>query len=454
MLHVPKRKIEFPAKALPLFKPAPYKVMYGGRGGSKTWDVCRALLILGQQRKLFILCAREIQKSIVESVHRVLAMQAQEIGLGDFYQVLNHKIIGLNGTEFVFAGIRNHINAIKSMEAIDICAVFEATFVSQHSWEILLPTIRRDPPFGPFGKGSEIWIEFNPELSTDYTYKYWVLESPQGTHKIEINWRDNPWFPEVLKRQKDDLCKRDYDSYLTVWEGQVRRVLQGAIYAKELETAQRDHRISPNIQVDRSKPVDVSCDLGRADTCALTFWQQIGTEHWAVDYYGNFGYDWGHYLDVIQNGIGEDLAEKKKRRYQIGHIYIPHDGSKKVIEAPKSVYQQTRDAYPEEGRVIHVERTPAKANDINAVRMMFSRMSFNEILCADLLTALAHYRYEVDTETKEVSKEPLHDWASHPADSLRTYVMGLKPPRRSGRPQMHQPNTPQYRGDRLGWLSS
>lgn len=433
-----------------------------------SWDFCRALLILGSQRPLFILCAREIQKSIAESVHRLLEQQADEIGLGHFYDVKENKIVGLpqlvhgmqRQTEIVFAGIRNNITAIKSMEGIDICAVFEATFVSTHSWDILLPTIRGrhedDPrgPGGPFNKGPEVWIEFNPELASDETYKRWVLEPPEGTVRIPIGWRDNKWFSETSRKQKDDMFKRDYENYLTVWEGQPRRVLQGAIYAKELEAAHREGRISPNIQVDRSKPVDVSCDLGRSDTCSLTFWQQVGTEHRAIDYYGNFGFDWGHYLDVIANGIGEEVAERKKRRYQIGKIYLPHDASNKLLAATKSIERQTRDAYPEEGRVIVVERTSSVVNDINAVRMMFSRMYFNELLCSDLLTGLAHYRFEVDPETKEVSKNPLHDFASHPADSIRCYIMGLKPPRRSGRPQMHQPNAPQYRGDRLGWLNS
>src|ERR1700722_20648403 len=209
--------------------------MHGGRVSSKIWDFCQALLILGSQRKLFILCAREIQKSIAESVHRTLAQKIDEFGMGDKYRVLSHKIVGANGTEFVFAGIRNNITAIKSMEGIDICAVFEATDISQHSWDVLLPTVRRDAPHGPFGHGSEIWVEFNPEPASDETYKRWVLNPPVGAVVIQINWRDNPWFPEFLRRQMDAMKKANYENYLTIWEGQVRRVLQGAIYAKQLE---------------------------------------------------------------------------------------------------------------------------------------------------------------------------------------------------------------------------
>src|SRR5229473_3199936 len=257
--------IKFPEKAAFLFRPAPYKVMHGGRGSSKSWDFARALLILGSHRKLYIVCAREIQKSIKESVHKLLADQIIELGLSHFYIVREREIEGINGTRFVFVGIRNNVAAIKSMEAIDIFAVFEATFVSQTSWEIVLPTVRRDPPFGPFGLGSEVWVEFNPELASDYTYRYWVVDPPAGAIVVEVNWRDNPWFPDLLRQQKDALRTKDYESYLTIWEGKTRQSIAGAIYEKELAAAKLENRINPNIKVDRSRPIHLSFDLGRSD---------------------------------------------------------------------------------------------------------------------------------------------------------------------------------------------
>lgn len=443
MLATPKQVAWFPPKAEPLFKSAPYKVMHGGRGGSKTWDFCRALLILGSLRKLSILCCREVQKSIAESVHKTLATQISMMGMNHLYRVLKTKIIGNNGTEFTFAGLRNDIRAIKSMEGVDICAVFEATFVSENSWTVLLPTIRRDPPHGPFGKGSEVWLEFNPELASDYTWRYWVLNPPEGTVVVEINWRDNEWFPETLRKQKNEMRKRDYESYLTTWEGRVRRVLAGAIYAKELEAAEREKRINPKILVDRAKPVDISCDLGRADTCALTFWQQTGMQHNAVDCYGNFGYDWSHYLQEIQN-----------RKYIVGRIYLPHDAANEQLSAAKSIKRQTMEAYPGTDRVITVPRTSSVVNDINAVRYTFPRMWFNEVNCSDLLTALAHYCYDVDVDTKEVSQKPNHNWASHFADSVRCYVMGLKATGDNKlRPQRNVPTPLAPRRDGLNWMN-
>src|SRR5450631_4211135 len=178
----------FPEKAIPLFTAAPYKVMYGGRGGSKSWDMARAILALGAHKKLFIVCAREFQRSIKDSVHKLLSEQVNEMGLDDHYEIQEQKIMGrLNGTEIVFVGVRNIITSIKLMEGIDIFWLTEAVHVSNHTWDTLLPTVRRDPPFGPFGKGSEVGLILtNPDLGSDDTYRRWVLDPPEGAWVEEI----------------------------------------------------------------------------------------------------------------------------------------------------------------------------------------------------------------------------------------------------------------------------
>src|ERR1017187_9774267 len=147
----------FPEKAIPLFTPAPYKIMYGGRGGSKSWDMARAILALGAHKKLFVVCAREFQRSIKDSVHKLLIEQVSEMGLDDHYEIQEQKIMGrLNGTEIVFVGVRNNITSIKSMEGMDISGFTEATNVFTHTWDPFFPTAGRAPPFGPFGNGFEI----------------------------------------------------------------------------------------------------------------------------------------------------------------------------------------------------------------------------------------------------------------------------------------------------------
>jgi phage terminase large subunit len=416
-------KVQFPEKALPLFTPAPYKVMHGGRGGSKSWDMARAILALGANRKLFIVCGREIQRSIKDSVHKLLSEQVAALGLESHYEVQEQKILGRNGTEIVFVGVRNNITSIKSMEGIDIFWLTEAVHVSNHTWDTLLPTVRRDPPFGPFGKGSEVWIDFNPDLGSDDTYQRWVLNPPAGAVVMEVNWNDNPWFPDILKRQMEEMRVRDHDEYLTVWEGKVRRSLEGAIYAKELSAAISEGRIGPGIKYDRSKGVTVSFDLGRSDMCAFWVFQQVGMEHHAISFYGNTGFGIDHFIEEIQ-----------KQKYLIRRIMLPHDAANHFQAAKKTIERQVREVYP--GEIVKVvPKTRSIVNDINYIRQIFPRVSFAEGPTADGLLGLQHYQYGVNPETKVRTKEPLHNWASNPADAFRTYFMGLK---EEARPQLRE----------------
>ena len=433
-------KVQFPEKAIPLFTPAPYKVMHGGRGGSKSWDMGRALLLLGSNRKLFLVCGREIQRSIKDSVHKLLSEQVAALGLDRDYEVQEQKILGKNGTEIVFVGVRNNIASIKSMEGIDIFWLTEATHVSNHTWDTLLPTVRRDAPYGPFGKGSEVWIDFNPDLGSDDTYKRWVLDPPAGAIIMELNHRDNPWFPEILQRQMEDMKAKDYDNYLTVWEGKVRRSLDGAIYAKELSAAITEGRISPEIKYDRSKGVTVSFDLGRSDMCALWFFQQIGMEHHAIDFYGNTGFGIDHYLEEIQ-----------KRKYLVKRIILPHDAANHHQAASKTIERQVRDVYP--GEIVKIAAKVSIVNGINAVRQLFSRLYFSEANTSDGVLGLQHYQYGVNPETHQRTKEPLHNWASNPADSLRYYAVEMKEGSKPPKQEDHYDH-PSYSGDQAqGWMA-
>ena len=167
-------RVEFPSKLRGLWQPKRFKVMYGGRGGAKSWSVAMALLVMGSNRPLRILCAREIQKSMRDSVHRLLSDQIAALGLGGFYDVLDTEIRGANGTLILFAGLQSHtVDSIKSYEAIDIVWVEEAQSVSARSWEVLVPTIRRP--------GSEIWLTLNPDLATDATYARFIEAADSDT---------------------------------------------------------------------------------------------------------------------------------------------------------------------------------------------------------------------------------------------------------------------------------
>ena len=176
---------EFPEKLGFLFEPHRYKVSYGGRGGAKSWGYARALLLLGAESPKRILCCREVQKSIKDSVHKLLSDQIEALGLGGFYQILANEIRGANGTEFSFVGLANQTtDSIKSYEGYDYCWAEEAHKISRRSWDILIPTIRKE--------SSEIWISLNPELDTDETYIRFVANPPESAKVVEINHSDNP----------------------------------------------------------------------------------------------------------------------------------------------------------------------------------------------------------------------------------------------------------------------
>ena len=163
---------EFPRKLQFLFRPNTWKIAWGGRAGMKSWGFARALLLLGTQRPLRILCGREVQKSIADSVHYLLKSQIKLLGLESFYQVLETSIRGVNGTEFIFSGLRAlNIDSVKSKEAINICWIEEAQSVSERSWQVIIPTILRN-------SGAEIWVSFNPDLETDPTYQRCIVSPP------------------------------------------------------------------------------------------------------------------------------------------------------------------------------------------------------------------------------------------------------------------------------------
>jgi phage terminase large subunit len=438
---------QFSAKSMPLFKPAPYKVMWGGRGGAKSWDFARALLTLGMNRKLFNLCARDIQKSIKESVHKLLADQIVAMGYDGYYQILDNEIRGApdgNGhrTRFVFEGLRNNILNIKSMEAIDVCWVTEAEPIPEATWEVLIPTIRRDPPFGPFGQGSEVWLDFNPELDSSYTYKHWVLDPPEGTVVIHCNADDNPWFPEILRKQSEEMKRKDPDAWRTIWGGKTRRVIAGSIYHRELAAAIEEGRVSHNVGHVKGKPVIVTVDLGKRDMTSLVFWQQIGSQHHAVHHYANCGHDWPHYLKYIQD-----------TGFQIGGIWLPHDARQDRMNITATPWRQTLDAYPQEG-IVRCEKA-AVANvsiRINATRTLFPRIHISEKGCPNLLVSLPRYKYGINPQTRQRSDKPVHDDASHDADAFGSYSTWLLEGVEDAEPEEAYEDFGGSSAEGLGWM--
>jgi phage terminase large subunit len=209
-----------------LLKPFRYKIFYGGRGGLKSWGFAEALIRIADEACIRVLCTRELQNSIDDSVHRLLQDTIERLGLQDRFIVENKSIRSLTGSEFIFKGIRHNYKEIKSTEGIDICWLEEAQTVSKESWKVLIPTIRK--------QGSEIWASFNPDSDTDYTYQL-AMNPPPNSAVHHINYDQNPFFPETMEKERqyalslvtsarDDSeraqAQADYDH---IWLGMTQR---------------------------------------------------------------------------------------------------------------------------------------------------------------------------------------------------------------------------------------
>ncbi|OOG11291.1 PBSX family phage terminase large subunit [Pseudomonas sp. C9] len=391
--------IEFPYKLAFLFEPHRYKVAYGGRGSGKSWSFARALLLHGAQKPLRILCTREIQKSIADSVHKLLADQIAGLGLGSFYDVQQAYIKGRNGTEFSFAGLQQHtIDSIKSYEGVDIVWVEEAHAVVKKSWDVLLPTIRKP--------GSEIWAGYNPQLESDETHQRFVITPPPDCVSVLMNYSDNPWFPEVLEQERlHAKATMKPEQYAHIWEGKCMPAVEGAIYFEQM--SQAESRIG-NVPHDGLLKTHVIFDLGWNDAMTIILAQKVAGEIRII-----------HYIEGHQRTLAEYSAELKGLQLDgqpinWGHVYLPHDGYAKRHQSGKSdaevMGQLGWSVLPVPN--MHVEQ------GINRVREVFPRTYFNRDRTARLVECLKRYRRQINQQTNEPG-DPRHDEFSHGADVMR-----------------------------------
>jgi len=360
------------------------------------------------------------------------------MGLAELYDVQATVIKGRQGTasegtEFNFEGLRQNISNIKSHEGADRAWVEEAQTVSKSSWEVLIPTIRKD--------GSEIWMTFNPEFEDDYTYERFVLNPPEFATVININYRDNPWFPAVLEQERLDLKKRDPDSYDHVWEGRCKQWLEGAIYANELRQVIAEGRIT-KVEHDPVVPVFTAWDLGRTDDTAIWWYQIVRGEIHVLECYASNGGSLSEYatqvlgketeIDLIGQDvvatIGSDLPDLEHRRsYQYDRHWLPHDALAKTLAAKgKSTVEQLAAAL--KGRNLSVVPEIGVEQGIQAARMAFKRCWFDEDGCVHGLKALRGYKREMAADEVSFQRNPKHDWTSHYADAFRMMAVAWQNP--------------------------
>lgn len=397
----------FPEVYKSLDLPHRYKILYGGRAAARSWTIARKLLLRGAEKPLRILCTRELQKSIKQSVHRLLSDQINMLGLDTFYRVEQQGIFGRNGTEFMFLGVKHNTEEVKSTEGIDICWIEEGHSLSEASFDIIDPTIRK--------AGSEIWISFNTRFKHDHVYHTFVLnDPPPGSLVIKSSYRDNPYFPDVLQQQMDTMKSRDYENYLHIWEGELKQLAEGAIFGKQITEVKRENRLC-SIPVLKNAQVFTYADLGKRDETAFWFVQYIGKEARFIDYLQGRLEDIPYYVEQI-----------KSFGYNYGTHYMPHDADHDRLGMTKNIREQFEEAGIRPVEIVPVTRN--KQNAIEAARREFSRCYFH---CGDDergkrvavgWDALCNYRYKFSDDDNVFSKSPHHDWASNGADAFMQFA--------------------------------
>ena len=265
-------------------KPARYRVLHGGRGGGKSYFFAQLILARCLEKTTRVVCIREIQVSIKDSVRQLLVDQIQALGLDYAFEILQNEIRSkVNDSLIIFRGMNTTTAAsIKSLEGYDVAWVEEAQTLSQMSLELLRPTIRKE--------GSELFFSFNPRHPTDPVDKLFRGPGcPEDAIVVEINYNDNPAFPEVLRKEMEEDKLHRPDDYEHVWLGGYIKVTEGSFYAQQLADMDREGRLWTGV-FDPRLPVYTSWDLGIRDATAIWFFQQTMKDVTVVDYWEGEGY--------------------------------------------------------------------------------------------------------------------------------------------------------------------
>lgn len=251
----------------PVLKPfwqarARNRVLYGGRASSKSWDAAGFATFLAANCKLRFLCVRQFQNKIEESVYTLLKHQIDRFGLTYQFRVLENKIIGRKtGSEFLFYGLWRSIDEIKSLEGIDVLWIEEAHNLTEEQWEILEATIRK--------QGSQIWIIFNPRLATDFVYKKFVLNPPPDTIVRKINYTENPFLSETMRKVIEAAKEEDYERYLHVYEGEPLTDDETSVIKRSWLLASIDAHKALGIEIAGSRRIGFDVADAGEDACAM-----------------------------------------------------------------------------------------------------------------------------------------------------------------------------------------
>lgn len=361
------------------------------------------------------MCVREVQKSLKDSAKKLIEDKIAAMGVGSLFEVQTSEIKTPGGGSILFQGMQDHTaETIKSLEGIDRCWVEEAQTLSETSWRMLRPTIRKP--------GSEIWCSWNPRRRIDPVDKFFRQDKhePGRVICVEANWRDNPWFPTELEDERQDDIRNDPDAVAHVWDGDYVTILKGAYYAAALKAAMAENRITfvardPNMQVRAWW--DIGGPGKKADAMAIVVGQYVGREIRVLDYCEGVGQVLGFYLNWL-----------RERGWDKALMVVPHDAAQTHADNPTGIDfeaqlrqagYQTKKVHSPPGIVMQ---------RITTARRLFPRMLFNKDTTGPLREALGWYHANITTDERQADLGPLHDWSSHAADAFGLMAIDYQEP--------------------------
>jgi phage terminase large subunit len=412
-----KPDFQFPRAFQPLLKPARYKGVHGGRGSAKSHStasylVLKALVKYSETGKgLRWACLREIQKTLKESAKKLIEDKIQEHNVGHLFDVQADRIITPGEGVLLFQGMRDHnAESIKSLEDMDGAWVEEAQAFSQRSNTLLRPTIR--------GVGSELIYTWNPRRKTDEVDSFLRSGKLDDAIVVEMNWRDNPWFPDVLEQERQLDLKLYPERYGHIWEGEYATAMEGAYFSAALTEAKQKGRIG-RVSADPLLTIRSYHDIGGAGAKAdaYTIWvvQFVNHEIRILDYYESQGQTLSFHVNWMRD-----------RKYERAQVILPHDGT----NTNNITGKKYRDHWEDAGfdvRVIPNQGSGAAMQRIEATRRIFGQCWFNADTTEPGREALGFYHERRD-ENREVGLGPEHDWSSHAADAFGLMAIDYEPP--------------------------
>lgn len=384
--------------------PSRYKGAHGGRGSGKSHFFAE-LMVEEHIRDpgSRSVCIREVQKTLAQSSKKLIEDKIVALGVGHLFEVQREQIIAPGGGLIVFQGMQDHnAESIKSLEKFKRAWIEEAQTLSERSLTLLRPTIRAE--------GSEIWASWNPRRKTDAIDKFLRQDRPPGSVVVQANWRDNPWFPDVLEAERKLDLARYPDRYEHIWEGGYAQALEGAYYARALAEARTQGRIVQGLSVDPILPVRAYWDIGgagaRADAMAIWIVQAVAREIRCLDYIEGQGQVLAYYV-----------AELRKRGWAGAQCVLPHDGINTNNITGKRYKDHLAEAGFDDVRVIPNQGAGAAMMRIEAARRLFPRILFSEAKTEAGREALGYYHEKRDEE-RNIGLGPEHDWSSNGADAF------------------------------------